>query len=234
MAARGNWTNRVAQRMADWSAFVAWFALFLLGPATPQLIEQAHSDSVFRALYEGPVYFSDRAAYGLEIQNNGRSPQHNVEVWVPLPPSGGVSLEPSPYEYSNRAAIQARDAGGFRVFNLGDLQAGDRYAVSVNVLWNADPALDRTYASIPWVMAKVVSAERTAESIGSRFRAFRVESSLQWYRDSFYLMSAAVVLLIALLLKAGRQPKPIAAPVPVPKEAWRRPGTPSMRLSAPN
>lgn len=215
--------GQTGQSLEEWIAFTGFVVLFLLGPATPQLLQQFRASDDFRVLYEGPVMFSDHAAYSLEIQNNGRAARHDVEVWAPLPPGGDVLMQQSPYEFSAPRLLRPREGEGYRILNIGDLQPGERYAIGVHTTWNPRPSQSGAYPDIPWIMAKVVSAESTAAPLGWRSRAFQDEMSLRWYIGAFNLMSAAVVFLLILVLRKARQAAPASAKLPLPKEAWRRP-----------
>jgi len=220
--------GRTGQCLEEWIAFTGWVVLFLIAPATPQLLQQFRSDDDFRVMYEGPVLFSDHAAYSLEIQNNGRRARHNVEVWAPLPPGGDVVMQKSPYEFSEPKLLEPREREGYRIFNIGDLQPGERYAIGIHTTWAPRPSQYGAYPDIPWIMAKVVSSGTTASALGWRSRALQDEMSLRWSIGAFNLMSAAVVFLLILVLRTARQAAPpVSAKLPAPKEAWRRPPRPA-------
>jgi hypothetical protein len=223
MAEQDARTSNIRQSFEEWLAIAGWAVLFLIGPAVPQALDRLNAEAEFRAMYEGPVYFADHAAYSLEIYNNGRSARHGVEVWVPLPPGGDVSLEPGPYQVTQALRPEVGDRDGYRVFALGDLQPGQSHALSVAVSWKPSADPERRYADIPWIMARVVSGGARAEPLAWRFRAYRSEASQRWYASAFNLMSAAVVLLAILYSKSATQPQEPRKATPAPKEAWRRP-----------
>ncbi len=198
----------------EWMGLCGCVALFLIGPTTPQLLRQWHSGDELRIVYEGPVYFPGRASYSLEIQNDSRLPKHRVRIRAPLPRAGDVLFAAAPYETVR--PMNSHDEPGYRVLELGDLGPGERYALGVHTSWTpgADP--------VPWVMAQVASSESAAVMSAWRFRAYRDEADLRWYQGAFNLMTAAVVLLLILLIKMPGNASP-AVRRPVPKEAWRRP-----------
>ncbi len=202
----------------EWVAFFGWMIVFLVGPAVPQLLQQSNGAGELRVAYDGPVYFANRAAYALEIENVGREPKHRVRIRAPVPQGGDVAFAPGPYESAR--ALESHDESGYRVIELGDLKPGERYAISFDTSWTPRP--DRW--DIPWVMAQVLSAESNAPPLAWRFRAYRDEANVRWYRDAFELLSAAVVLLLVVLFRLPTRPAP-PAKKPLPKEIWRRPAS---------
>ena len=190
----------------EWLSFIGWITLFLIGPAVPQLLDQARDEDAFSVLSDGPVYFSDRATLALEIQNNGRKVERDVEIWAPLPRTGDVWMETNPFDFSPPRYLRVRQQDEHRILGIGDLQPGERYSVSLQTTWKPDPDPARKYADIPWIHPKVVSAEHTARSLGWRFRAFREEMRVHWYSNALTLMTLAVVLLVLVLSRQAREP----------------------------
>ena len=209
------------QSLAEWLGLTCLALVFLIGPAIPQLLLGFERHAEFEVLSEGPVLFHDHASYSLQIQNNARTPRHAVEVWVPVPPGGDAAVEPGPYDSSPATMVAIGNRDGHRVFGIGDVDAGALRTLSVRVSWMPVEDADGRRANPPWVMAKVVSAEGRAHDAAWRVRAYRSESGERWYRNAFALMSAAVVVLAAMLLRPQAQPAPRLPPAP--KEAWRRP-----------
>jgi hypothetical protein len=187
-------------------AFIGWVIIFLIGPAVPQVLDRFRSADDFWVMSEGPVYFKDHAAYTLEVQNNGKVPERKVEIWAPLPPGGDVVMETSPYEFGPARFLLLRQRGDYRILGIGDLQPGERYTVSVTTRWKPDPDSERKYADIPWVMARVVSADRTAHQLGWKFRAFQEQQRVRWYNGALNLLGAALILLMMLLAREAREP----------------------------
>jgi len=213
------WTDGPA--LVEWTGLLCLVLVFLIGPAVPQLLQGSQRSAQLEVLTENPVLFRDRAAYALQIQNNGRTTRHAVEVWVPLPPGGEAVIEPGPYDSSPATLLDMGERDRHRVFGMGDLDAGASRTLSVRVNWPSADGAEARPSYPPWVIANVVSAEGRGQQTGWRLRAYRSESSERWYRNAFALMAAAVVVLAVLVLRP--RPRPAPKPAPAPKEAWRRP-----------
>jgi hypothetical protein len=191
-------------RVEGWLAFLGFLCLFLIGPAVPQLLDRFHGTADLRAITDGPVYFSDHAAYALEIQNNGSETERNVEVSVRVPERGDVHLEAGVYEYQPRF-LRARQLGDQRVLNIGDLRPGERYTLAVSATWRPVEDTANRYAGIPWILPRVASEARSATQDSWKFTAYREQSRTRWYHGALNLLSAALVLLMLLLAREARE-----------------------------
>jgi hypothetical protein len=199
MAEQGSFWGRLEEVFA----FVGWIGLFLIGPAIPIMLERAHGEPDLRAVTDGPVYFQDRAAYSLEVQNNGPETERGVEVRVAVPEHGEVIIEPGVYEYQPRFLL-VRQQGAERILNIGDLRPGERYTLAVSASWRPVEDPENRYAAIPWILPRVASAARSATQDNWRFNAYREQSRTRWYQGALNLMSAALVLMMLLLAREGK------------------------------
>jgi hypothetical protein len=202
---------------------VGGIVLFLLGPTIPRLLDQYRAAEDLWYIVDGPVYFGQKAAYSVEVQNRGRALERNVELNVPTAPGTRVELEVDPFDFSQRPPPALRKEAEYTVASLGDLKAGETQRISVLASWEAPLAEEpgERFRTIPHVMPRVTASGRTVQHRAWRTLAHQAEMRAEWYRSSLDLMLAALVLLIVLLMRepAKDSPEPRAAP-----PAGSRPG----------
>lgn len=204
------------------AAFIGGVVMLLLAPLIPQLLDQYRARGELWAIVDGPVYFRDRAAYSVEVQNRGRVIERDVEIRVPTTAATRVEFEVDPFDFSQRPAPAVRLEGDHSVASLGDLNPGETQRISVLVAWEArdsDEPAER-FRNIPHVLPRVTAGAKTTEQQGWRQRAYQAERRAEWYRSALDLMLAALVLLILLLIREPVKPPP---PGPPPRKPRVRP-----------
>jgi hypothetical protein len=99
----------------------------LVAASVPFIIElvSPKSSLVFEAV--GPIQIDEAKAFSISVRNEGKTPERNVEVWLP------GKLEKGKYRIDSSQPVNPRDEGKTTVLALGDLRPSEKTDISVLV-----------------------------------------------------------------------------------------------------
>ena len=179
-------------------AFIAGIVIPLIAASVPPFIDYIRTASDFSYFRGDPVFFKDKLAYAIQVENNGRIVERSVEVWL-VGSAGDLVIETDPFSGPSVQSISMRTEGNYRVALLGDMRPGDVGKLSILVTWkkleyDANGAL----YSHPGFVEKIQSSERVAKFVPKKGTIWDREwsaSRISWYASLLSLVGVLATFL---------------------------------------
>lgn len=183
-------------------AFLAGIVIPLVAAALPLVVDFFRTKDAFIYFRDEPVFFQKRVAYTVQVWNQGKSVEKNVEAWFQVPSDGDLVVEVGPLA-EDIPDIRIRSEGKYKVAALGHMRPGEKYQLSILKSWDRlGYDKDEGVWSYPAFVDKVVSAEGKAKHLpreGSFWAGAR--RSVGWYGTTLTFFLALAAMLFAIQMR---------------------------------
>ena len=187
-------------------AFLVGVVIPLLAAAIPPTIEYFHTRNDFTYFREDPVFFKGRVAYSLQVSNQGRVVERDVQVWLAASKDDEVIIEADPVFARGVSPIRIHDEAGYKVVSLGDMRAGEIFRLSIMKTWKSiSTSPEGTLDSYPAFVEKILSSERIAKFVPKKGTVWeRSSPSLTWFSSlAVFLLGLSVLFAYITLTRNG-------------------------------
>lgn len=183
-------------------AFLFGAVIPLFAAMIPQGIEYLRTRSDFSYSRGDPVLFDKQSAYLIEIKNNGRVVEKDVQVWIGNLSGSEILVERDLFDRALQP-FSIKDDDNRKTILLGDMRPGETIRLSILRIYknhvSVSRDMDGALISYPAFVDKVVSSDRVAQFIPKPGTVWD-DSSRDYWRTSFATAIVAAVLAFLILL----------------------------------